>query len=122
MRFRRLRDSLKKAVHPKSFSYLRTAFYTDVLHSTFLLGFSLSLPIEELVLGLLLSLSRSIPSAHETMRRGEWAKKDFNGRTLNGKILGIIGFGSVGRAVRVLTELYGRRSIPVTPTISMLCR
>lgn len=38
------------------------------------------------------------------MREGKWAKKDFNGRTLNGKILGIVGFGSVGRAVRVLTE------------------
>lgn len=61
----------------------------------------LPLLLQELVLGLLLGLSRNIPSAHETMRRGEWAKKDFNGRTLNGKIIGIVGFGSVGRAVRV---------------------
>lgn len=36
------------------------------------------------------------------MRRGEWAKKSFNGRTLNGKVLGIIGFGSVGQAVSAL--------------------
>lgn len=38
------------------------------------------------------------------MRRGEWAKKNFNGRTINGKTLGIIGFGSVGQAVRVLND------------------
>lgn len=56
-------------------------------------------PSQELVLGLMLGVSRSIPSAHDTMRRGEWAKKNFNGHTLNGKILGIIGFGSVGQAV-----------------------
>lgn len=38
------------------------------------------------------------------MRRGEWAKKSFNGRTLNGKTLGIIGFGSVGQALSALTH------------------
>lgn len=53
----------------------------------------------ELVLGLMLSVSRSIPSAHDSVKRGEWAKRDFNGRTLNGKILGIVGFGSVGQEV-----------------------
>eukprot|EP00752_Nemacystus_decipiens_P010137 g9033.t1 len=63
--------------------------------------------VAELVLGLLLSLSRSIPSAHETMKRGEWAKKNFNGRTLNGKILGILGFGSVGREVARLAVAFG---------------
>lgn len=53
--------------------------------------------LAELVVGAMLGISRSITSAHETMKRGEWAKKKFIGRTLNGKILGIVGFGSVGQ-------------------------
>lgn len=59
----------------------------------------------ELVLGLMLSISRSLPRAHDTMKRGEWAKKDFSGRTLKGKILGIVGFGSVGQEVRMSREM-----------------
>lgn len=51
----------------------------------------------------MLGVSRNIPSAHDTMRCGKWAKNSFNGRTLNGKTLGIIGFGSVGQAVSTLT-------------------
>lgn len=33
------------------------------------------------------------------MRQGEWAKKTFTGRTLSGKTLGVVGFGSVGQEV-----------------------
>ena len=56
----------------------------------------------ELVLGLMLGVSRSITSAHDTMRRGEWAKKSFSGSTLKGKTLGIVGFGSVGQEASAL--------------------
>lgn len=99
------------AVHQK-YSSCGSSSISKTLYSR---GFSLLFLLpQELVLGLLLGLSRSIPSAHETMRRGEWAKKDFTGRTLTGKTLGIIGFGSVGRAVRVLNGFYVVEPQPIS--------
>lgn len=59
----------------------------------------------ELVFGLMLGISRSIPEAHASMQRGEWAKSRFNGHTLYGKTLGVIGFGSVGQEVCVMPNL-----------------
>lgn len=59
----------------------------------------------ELVFGLMLGISRSIPEAHASMQRGEWAKRRFSGHTLYGKTLGVIGFGSVGQEVRVVPSL-----------------
>ena len=55
--------------------------------------------LPELVMGVMLGVSRGIPRAHESMKRGEWAKKEFHGRSLKGKVLGIVGFGSVGQEV-----------------------
>jgi len=55
--------------------------------------------VAELVFGLLLSLFRRIPDAHESVRRGEWEKTRFQGRELRGKTMGIVGLGRIGRAV-----------------------
>lgn len=67
--------------------------------------------ITELVLGLMLGVSRSITPAHDTMRRGEWAKKSFSGRTLRGKTLGIVGFGSVGQEASATNYCWLRFSL-----------
>jgi D-3-phosphoglycerate dehydrogenase len=48
---------------------------------------------------LMLSLARHIPRAHLYMREGRWERKMFMGSELNGKTLGIIGFGRIGREV-----------------------
>lgn len=53
----------------------------------------------------MLGVSRSIPRAHDTMRRGEWAKKQFSGNMLSGKVLGVVGFGSVGREASLIILL-----------------
>ncbi|CAN0286804.1 unnamed protein product [Ectocarpus sp. 6 AP-2014] len=63
--------------------------------------------VAELVMGLMLGVSRSISSARDTTRRGEWAKSNFTGRTLSGKTLGIVGFGSVGIALARLAVAFG---------------
>jgi D-3-phosphoglycerate dehydrogenase len=52
--------------------------------------------VAELVLGLMLSLARRIPEANNSMKRGEWIKKQFTGMELKGRTLGIIGFGRIG--------------------------
>lgn len=43
--------------------------------------------------------ARSIPQAHGRLKTGEWAKGEYLGTELNGKTLGIVGFGRVGQEV-----------------------
>ncbi len=49
--------------------------------------------------GLLLSLVRYIPWAHEHVCQGYWDRDLFKGRELAGKTLGIVGYGRLGRMV-----------------------
>jgi D-3-phosphoglycerate dehydrogenase len=48
---------------------------------------------------LMMALSRNIPQADASMRRGEWTRGKFMGVELRGKTLGIIGLGKVGTEV-----------------------
>jgi D-3-phosphoglycerate dehydrogenase len=61
--------------------------------------------VAELVLGMMLSLARSIPEADASMKRGEWIKRRLTGFELAGKTLGIVGFGRIGTC-------WGRRRRP----------
>jgi D-3-phosphoglycerate dehydrogenase len=49
--------------------------------------------------GLILALTRHIPRADASMRAGKWDRKKFMGVELQGKTLGIVGIGRVGRAL-----------------------
>ncbi len=53
----------------------------------------------ELTFAMILALSRHIPQAAHAMTEGRWEKKKFMGAELAGKILGVIGFGRIGREV-----------------------
>jgi D-3-phosphoglycerate dehydrogenase / 2-oxoglutarate reductase len=55
--------------------------------------------VSELVIGLMLSLARSIPLADVETKKGNWIKKDLTGVELRGKYLGIIGVGNIGRNI-----------------------
>ena len=55
--------------------------------------------VSELVIGLILSLARSIPFADAETKKGNWIKKDLTGMELRGKYLGIIGVGNIGRNI-----------------------
>jgi D-3-phosphoglycerate dehydrogenase len=48
---------------------------------------------------LLLSLARNVPAADKDLKDGKWSRKRFVGTELQGKKLGIIGFGRIGQAV-----------------------
>jgi phosphoglycerate dehydrogenase-like enzyme len=45
----------------------------------------------------MLSLSRKIPSQDRQTRRGEFSKKGFDGQELQGKTVGLVGFGRIAR-------------------------
>ncbi len=53
----------------------------------------------ELTLALLLALTRKVPSADASLRRGEWKRSQFVGHELRGKTIGIVGLGKIGMAL-----------------------
>jgi D-3-phosphoglycerate dehydrogenase len=59
--------------------------------------------VAEHTLGLMLSLAKSIPRLDGRMRQGFWDKTQFRGVELFRKILGLVGFGRIGRRVHELT-------------------
>lgn len=56
-----------------------------------------SVSVAELTIGLLLSLARSIPETTRRVRGGEWPR--LPGKILAGKVIGLAGFGSIGKEV-----------------------
>lgn len=58
-----------------------------------------SIAVSELVIGLMISLARSIPKADAETKRGSWIKKELMGTQLSGKYLGIVGVGNIGRNI-----------------------
>lgn len=61
----------------------------------------------EHTLALLIALARNIPQANASMRAGKWERKRFIGAELQGKTLGIIGLGRIGRAVTTRARGFG---------------
>ncbi|MBI4006120.1 MAG: phosphoglycerate dehydrogenase [Gammaproteobacteria bacterium] len=53
----------------------------------------------ELAIAHILSVSRNLPAADHSVRNGEWKRTSFMGTELSGKMIGIIGFGTIGRIV-----------------------
>lgn len=53
--------------------------------------------VAELVLGHIFNMARFLHNSNISMRKGEWNKKQYQGIEINGKTLGIIGFGRIGR-------------------------
>ncbi len=54
--------------------------------------------VGEMAIGHMLTLARHLHQSNVTMRNGKWLKKQYTGIELEGKTLGIIGFGRMGRA------------------------
>ncbi|GIV70525.1 phosphoglycerate dehydrogenase [Caldilinea sp.] len=51
--------------------------------------------VAELTIGLMIALARSIPTADAATKAGQWPR--FTGVALEGKTVGLIGFGSIGQ-------------------------
>ncbi len=79
---------------------------------------STSIAVAELTFGLLLALAREIPRADSAMKQGKWLKKELEGVELNGKTLGVIGFGRIGMEVGKRAAAFGMNVIAYDPLIS----
>lgn len=66
--------------------------------------------VAELALGHMLSCSRFISVAGDTMRDGKWEKKAYGkGMELRGKTLGIVGYGNIGGALAGIAQALGMK-------------
>jgi glyoxylate reductase len=67
-------------------------------------------------LALLLAVARRVCEANAYVRSGQWAKDGFqpgpwDGMLLDGKTIGIVGFGQIGRAVAKRAEAFGMQIV-----------
>jgi D-3-phosphoglycerate dehydrogenase len=53
----------------------------------------------EHAVGLLVALARNIPQAHASLKQGRWERASYGGIELEGKTLGVLGFGRIGQQV-----------------------
>ena len=73
--------------------------------------------VAELTLSLMLSLVREIPRADASMKAGKWLKKEFEGRELYGKTLGVLGFGRIGSAVAARAKAFEMKILAYDPLV-----
>jgi D-3-phosphoglycerate dehydrogenase len=69
--------------------------------------------VAELTIGHLLALARGIVQGTISLREGKWEKEKLIGIEVDGKILGIIGCGYIGKAVERLAMSLGMEVLPV---------
>ncbi len=74
--------------------------------------------VAELTLGLMVSMSRSIPRANAGMHAGKWDKKSLQGSELRGKTLGIVGLGRIGLEVARRAKAFGMNLIGYDPFVA----
>jgi D-3-phosphoglycerate dehydrogenase / 2-oxoglutarate reductase len=67
---------------------------------------------------MLMALARNIPQAVASVRNAEWKRTAFQGTELNGKTLGVVGFGRIGREVVKRALAFNMKVVAFDPFIS----
>ncbi|MBN1687505.1 MAG: phosphoglycerate dehydrogenase [Candidatus Omnitrophica bacterium] len=67
---------------------------------------------------MLMALARNIPQAYQSMSAGEWKRGKFLGTELNNKVLGVVGFGRIGREVAKRALAFQMKVLVYDPFIS----
>ncbi|MHC4636883.1 MAG: phosphoglycerate dehydrogenase [Planctomycetota bacterium] len=74
-----------------------------------------TLSAAEHTMALMLSMSRNIVPACNSLKSGAWDRKKYMGNQLNGKILGLIGLGRIGMAVAVMAKGFNMKILGYDP-------
>ena len=69
--------------------------------------------VSELTIGHMIALARNIVQCTNSLREGKWEKQALMGTELNGRTLGVIGCGFIGKDVERLALAFGMRVIVV---------
>jgi D-3-phosphoglycerate dehydrogenase / 2-oxoglutarate reductase len=72
----------------------------------------------EHTIAMLISLARSIPQASSSLKSGSWDRKKFIGVELQGKTLGIVGLGRIGRVVASRARAMGMLIVAYDPFVA----
>ncbi len=72
----------------------------------------------EHTMSMILALSRSIPQASASTKKGEWKRSKFMGVELYNKVLGVIGFGRIGSEVAKRALSFGMKILACDPFLS----
>lgn len=73
----------------------------------------------EHTIALMLSMTRHIPQAHQSIMEGRWDRKSFTGIQLLNKTVGIIGVGRVGSNVAKRLQAFNMKTIGYDPYITL---
>ncbi|AFZ50533.1 phosphoglycerate dehydrogenase [Dactylococcopsis salina] len=72
----------------------------------------------EHALAMMLSLSRHIPDANQSVKSGKWERKQFIGSEVYKKTLGVVGLGKIGSHVATVARAMGMKLLAYDPFIS----
>ncbi|HVQ36557.1 MAG TPA: phosphoglycerate dehydrogenase [Pyrinomonadaceae bacterium] len=72
----------------------------------------------EHTMALLIALARRVPQANSSLRAGKWERKKFIGVELQGKTLGVLGLGRIGRTVASRAHAFGMNIVAFDPFIA----
>ncbi|MFT4725797.1 MAG: D-3-phosphoglycerate dehydrogenase [Granulosicoccus sp.] len=79
--------------------------------------------VAEFTLGAILTETRLIRSGHESMREGDWRgdlyRTDRTGRELNEMVVGVIGYGHIGKRVVKLLRAFGTKVLVSDPYVQL---
>ena len=73
--------------------------------------------VVELALAYMLGSGRHLYTASATMKEGKWEKKALAGTEVQGKTLGVIGYGKIGRQVAIKSRCLGMEVICYDPYV-----
>lgn len=77
-----------------------------------------SVATAEQTMALMLAVNRHLVAAHNSVAAGEWARAQFMGTELDGKTLGVIGYGYIGHLVARRAQAFGMKVLAYDPFVS----
>ncbi len=77
-----------------------------------------SIAVAELAFALMIAMPNHIVNGHESMKKGEWIKKQLKRTELYGKTLGIFGCGRIGTEIAKRAQAFGMKVIGYDPFLN----
>ncbi len=74
--------------------------------------------VAELALGYLFALARKLTEANQSTKSGKWEKSKFLGVELQGRTLGVVGLGAIGKIVARKAQALGMKVVAYDPQLT----